>query len=105
MSNLAQADLTGQMLAAMFHEGDDADDADEEKEAPPSLDEQIQYLLRNINRVSERDRKDVGMILVMRDLASELQYSNQGATIVLQRLPPDVVYQMYQLLRYKLEKK
>jgi hypothetical protein len=101
MAGAISADMAGRMLAAISMECED----EETSETQISREEQTQYLNRYVDRVTVKDRKDIGMILVLRGLEKELQWSNQGTVIVLDSLPADVIFQMYQMLKFKVEKK
>ena len=97
------SEMAGKMLAAL---ADDSDETEiEEVEKPIPVEEQKNYLMRNIGYLKDRaDKKAIGNILVMNDKRSSLQWCSEGTIINLDALPSYIVTQMYELLRYKMEK-
>ena len=100
--SLVGADIAAKMLTALT----DNDSADSVQPAEIiSLDEQKRYLLRHINVISRDDKKSIGDVVVRNNKRNELKWCSEGTIINLDAMPPHVITQMYELLKYKMEKK
>ena len=98
---LIGADITSKMLSALTLE---PEIISTELEIVP-LDEQKRYLKRHIDSVSRDDKKAIGDVLVRNNKHAEHKWCSAGTAINLDALPPYVVTQMYELIRYKMENK
>ncbi len=100
ISNIG-ADITSKILSALTLEPEiiqaDVDTI--------PLDDQKRYLKRYIESVSRDDRKAIGDVLVRNNKSSEHKWCSVGTAINLDALPPYVVTQMYEMLKYKIENK
>jgi hypothetical protein len=95
-------DITSQMLSALT-----LDTAQENsvEEVDVPLDEQKRYLKRYIDSVNTNDRKSIGHIIFMNNMSSLMLPCSEGSIVNLDKLPPHVVTQMYNLLSYQINKK
>jgi hypothetical protein len=100
LNNLDTA-TAGKILAALSEDYTE----DEPNEVSISIDEQKQYLMRFISYATVADKKAIGNILVMNDRRNSLQWCSEGTIINLDALPNIIITQMYELLRYKMDKK
>jgi hypothetical protein len=95
-----QSDMMDKMLAALTT--DAPEEVAEVEVEIVSLKEQIHYLKKNIDYITFDDKKSIGNILVMNNKRSGLKACNEGTVINLDILPPSVIRQMYDLLKYKM---
>jgi len=94
---MADSDLTSLMLSAMV------ETATEQVVAEVDLNEMKYYLNRFINSVPLEDRRAVGMLMIMNNKKHLLRPCAEGTVVNLDAVEPDIVRQMYDLLKFKRE--
>jgi hypothetical protein len=69
-----------------------------------TLDEQMRYLKRYIDTVPVSDRYDIGRVLLLNNKGASIVSCREGVVIDMDKIPPHVVSQMYNMLKAKIEK-
>ena len=95
------ADVASKMLAAMTFDSDTGTDLVIET---VTIDEQKRYLKKYIDSVTREDLKHIGNILVMNNKKTSLRECSEGIVINLDILADHIIYQMYELLKHKIDK-
>lgn len=69
-----------------------------------TLEEQMRYLKKYIDTIPQKERYDVGRVLVMNNRASNIISCSEGVVIDMDVLPEYIITQMYTMLKAKIEK-
>lgn len=95
------ADVASKMLAAMTLDPETGVDLVVET---VTIDEQKRYLKKYIDSISRADLIHIGDVLVRNNKKTSLRECSEGIVINLDILADHIVYQMYELLKHKIDK-
>lgn len=101
MSTDLGADVASKMLAALTLDPEIGVNLVVES---VSIDEQKRYLKKYIDSISRVDLVHIGDILVRNNKKTSLRECSEGIVINLDILADHIIYQMYELLKHKIDK-
>ena len=81
-----------------------SNETDENTEAVVSLYQQREYIKRYINSVTVEERVHVANLIVYNDQKKLMKECKEGTIINLNAIPSNIITQMYELLKYKIDK-
>lgn len=100
VENDPSLEITAKMLAAVVFETPETPVVEE----TATLAEQMLYLQKYIGSIPIDDRRDIGRVLVLNNRTSDIVSCSEGVVINMDKLPDQIINQMYTMLKVKIEK-